>query len=260
MTKSTLVTTATTGHVAVLTLNRPEALNALSNALMEELARALLEADADPEVRVVLLTGSDRAFSAGADIGEIEAISSAEMLAPDGFARRLFDVVVPYRKPLIAATRGLVLGGGCELALACDLIIAGESARFGLPEVTLGIIPGAGGTQRIVHALGKSKAMQLLLSGDAISAQEACQAGLVSEVVPDQDCLLRAMQIAERIARNAPLAVQLAKDAARSSFDTNLSQGVAHERRNFFLLLNTADLAEGIQASTTKRAPKFAGR
>jgi enoyl-CoA hydratase len=239
--------------VAVLTMNRPEALNALNDALTEQLAAALENADADPNVRAVVITGSDRAFCAGADVTGLHGISTAEAVAPDGFARRLFDVLTPYRKPVIAAVRGLALGGGCEIALACDLVVAGESARFGLPEVTLGVMPGAGGTQRIVHALGKAKAMRLLLTGDAISAADAQTAGLVAEVVPDEECLDTAAAIAQGIARNAPLAVQLAKDAARSAYDFSLTQGLAFERRNFFLLTATEDMREGVQAFLDKR-------
>ena len=255
-----IVQSIANGPVAVLTLDRPKALNALNGALMEQLAAALEAADADPQVRAVVIAGSERAFCAGADISGLDAVSVDEMLAPQGFGRRLFDVLTSYRKPLIAAVRGLALGGGCEIALACDIVIAGESARFGVPEVTLGLIPGAGGTQRLVHAIGKSKAMRLLLTGEPMSASDACTAGLVAEVVPDENCLAAAIKIAERIARNAPLAVQMAKDAARATYDTTLAQGLAHERRNFFLLFNTNDMREGVSAFIEKRRPIFAGR
>ena len=255
-----IVQSIANGPVAVLTLDRPKALNALNGALMEQLAAALEAADADPQVRAVVIAGSERAFCAGADISGLDAVSVDEMLASQGFGRRLFDALTSYRKPLIAAVRGLALGGGCEIALACDIVIAGESARFGVPEVTLGLIPGAGGTQRLVHAIGKSKAMRLLLTGEPMSATDACTAGLVAEVVPDDNCLAAAIKIAERIARNAPLAVQMAKDAARATYDTTLAQGLAHERRNFFLLFNTDDMREGVSAFIEKRRPIFAGR
>jgi enoyl-CoA hydratase len=254
-----LVTRATTGHVAVLTLNRPAAHNALNAALIDELAAALEMADVDPQIRVVVLTGSDRAFCAGADITEITAITADELLDRKGFPRRLFGVLDGYRKPLIAAVRGPALGGGCEIALACDIVVAGESARFGLPEVSLGVIPGAGGTQRLVHAVGKSKAMRLLLTGEPIGAADACTAGLVAQVVADEDCLGTATELADRIARNAPLAVQLATDAALAAHQTVLSNGLAHERRNFFLLLNTDDMHEGVNAFLGKRRPNFTG-
>src|SRR5215470_12804940 len=205
-----IVQSTANGPIAVLTLDRPKALNALNGLLMEQLAAALEAADADPQVRAVVITGSERAFCAGADITGLDAVSVDEMLAPQGFGRRLFDVLTSYRKPLIAAVRGLALGGGCEIALACDIVIAGESARFGVPEV-----------------------------------------------VPDENCLAAAIKIAERIARNAPLAVQMAKDAARTTYDTTLAQGLAHERRNFFLLFNTDDMREGVSAFIEKRSPTF---
>lgn len=254
-----VVDIVTSGSVAILTLNRPKALNALNGRLMEQLASALEAADANPQVRAVIIAGSERAFCAGADITELSTVTVSETLAPQGFGRRLFDVLTGYRKPLIAAVRGLALGGGCEIALACDIVIAGASARFGVPEVTLGVIPGAGGTQRLVYAIGKSKAMRLLLTGEPMSAADACTAGLVAEVVPDADCLSTAIGIAERIARNAPLAVQMAKDAARAAYATTLAQGLAHERRNFFLLFNTEDMREGVKAFIERRPPSFTG-
>lgn len=246
-----LVHRDTTGHVAVLTLHRPEALNALNQALMAQLTAALSEADADPQVRAIVLTGSDRAFCVGADISQIEGIHAGEVLARDGFAREPFDTLGSMRTPIIAAVRGL--------ALACDFVVAGESARFGVPEVGLGVIPGAGGTQRLVHAIGKPKAMKMLLTGDKVSAQEACVSGLVAEVTPDQECLATAVAIAERIARNSPTAVRMAKDAARSADELPLHQGLAHERRNFFLTIGSDDRHEGVAAFLDKRRPEFTG-
>lgn len=254
-----LVHSETTGHVAVLTLDRPEALNALSKDLMAQLTAALVEADADPQVRAIVLTGSDQAFCAGADISQIEGIDSGEVLARDGFAREPFDTLASMRTPIIAAVRGLALGGGCEIGLACDVVVAGESATFGVPEVSLGVIPGAGGTQRLVHAMGKAKAMKMLLTGDKVSAEEAFVSGLVAEVIPDEDCLATAVAIAERIARNSPTAVQLAKDAARCADELPLHQGLAHERRNFFLTIGSDDQLEGVAAFMGKRRPEFTG-
>lgn len=259
-TAQVLVRRETTGHVAILTMDRPQALNALNAELMAQLTAALLEADADPKVRAIVLTGSDRAFCAGADISQIEAIEVGDVVAREGFAREPFDSLTTLRTPLIAAVRGLALGGGCELALACDLVVAGESARFGVPEVSLGVIPGAGGTQRLVHAVGKAKAMKMLLTGDPVSAQEACASGLVAEVTPDDACLATAIGIAERIARNSPRAVQLAKDAARAAQDLPLHQGLAFERRNFFLTIGSDDQREGVAAFLGKRRPQFTGR
>lgn len=256
---ATVVRRESTGHVAILTLDRPEALNALNALLMTQLAAALQESDADPQVRAIVLTGSDRAFCAGADVSQIEAITPAEVVGREGFAREPFDTLNTMQTPLIAAVRGLALGGGCEIALACDLVVAGTSARFGVPEVGLGVIPGAGGTQRLVHAVGKAKAMKMLLTGDPISAEEACTSGLVAEVVPDEQCLPTAMAIAERIARNSPWAVQLAKDAARVAQDLPLTQGLAFERRNFFLTIGTEDQREGVAAFLQKRRPQFTG-
>ena len=255
-----LVIAETHGATVVLTLNRPEALNALNGTIMDQLARALEQADADPTIRAVVITGSDRAFCAGADISELDGVSVDDVLARNGFGRRLFDLLATYRKPLIAAVRGLALGGGCEIALACDIVVAGASARFGVPEVSLGLLPGGGGTQRLVHALGKAKAMRMLLTGDPIGAADALAAGLVSDVVEDVNCLAHALKIAERIARNGPIAVTMAKNAAMAALEVGLSQGLALERRNFILLFGTDDKSEGVRAFLEKRRPQFTGR
>lgn len=248
------------GHVAVLTLDRPGALNALSRALMDEAAARLDEAAADETVRAVVLTGAGRAFCAGADIGELQDIAGGDILAPGSFPGRLFDVLTRFRKPLIAAVEGPALGGGCELALACDITIAGETARFGLPEVTLGVIPGAGGTQRLMTAIGKPRAMRMLLSGEPVTSTEALAAGLVAEVVPAGTALDTAVTLARRIAANAPLAVQMAKDAALAGQTAALEAGLAHERRNFYLLLGSDDRREGTAAFLAKRPPVYTGR
>lgn len=258
-TTSAFVRSETSGFVASLTLDRPEALNALNAELMAQLTSALRAAEEDPTIRAIVLTGSDRAFCAGADISQIQSIGSDELLAREGFAREPFDTLATLRTPVIAAVRGLALGGGCELVLACDLVVAGESAQFGLPEVRLGVIPGAGGTQRLVRAMGKAKAMEMLLTGAPITAQDACASGLVARVTADPACLPTAIGIAERIATNSPRAVALAKDAARVADDLPLQQGLAHERRNFFLALGTDDQREGVAAFLEKRRPEFTG-
>lgn len=254
-----LVLRTTTGQVALLTLNRPEALNALNPELMDELTAELRRADAEMQVRAIVLTGSDRAFCAGADISQINAVDRRELLAPDGFARQPFEALGGLRTPTLAAVRGLALGGGCEIALACDFVVAGESARFGVPEVRLGVLPGAGGTQRLVHAAGQATAMRMLLTGDPIDAAEAKACGIVSDVVADDVCVPTALALAERIAQNSPLAVQLAKDSARAAHDLPLHQGLAYERRNFFHTLGTADQTEGVAAFLEKRRPQFTG-
>lgn len=254
-----VVRTERTGHVALVTLDRPRALNALDAALSTQVTRALQDADSDPEVRAIVLTGSDRAFCAGADITQIEAVSPADVVARDGFGREPFGTLATLGTPVVAAVRGLALGGGCELVLACDIAVCGESARFGLPEVTLGVIPGAGGTQRLVHAVGKARAMRMLLTGEPISGRDAYEWGLVSDLVPDDEVVARAVDIAERIAANSPRAVRLAHDAARAAHDLPLHQGLALERRNFFLALGSDDQREGVAAFLEKRRPHFTG-
>lgn len=244
---------------AIFTLNRPKALNALSAALSADLASALQEADQNDAIRAIIIAGSERAFCAGADITGLDGVTANDVLDPNGFGRGLFDIITAYRKPLIAAVRGLALGGGCELALACDIVVAGDNAKFGVPEVALGLLPGGGGTQRLIHAMGKQKAMRMLLTGEPINAQEAYAAGLASDIVPDADCMDRARAIAARIARNGPLAVQLAKDSACAALEMGLTQGLAMERRNFILLFGTADCQEGVSAFLDKRKPNFTG-
>jgi len=258
--QETLVRSERQGHIAVLTMDRPKALNALSYSLMQQLADALEAADSDSEIRAIVLTGSERAFCAGADVSELDSVWAGHAIDRDGFARRIFDTLTTLRTPLIAAVRGLALGGGCEIALACDIVVAADTAKFGVPEVTLGLIPGGGGTQRLVHAIGKSKAMRMLLTGESITAQQASEFGIAADVVPDEDCLSAAVHLAERIARNAPLAVQLAKDAARAADDMPLPQGLAFERRNFLLVVGSDDQREGVQAFLEKRRPVFTGR
>ncbi len=253
-----LVAAETHGTTLVLTLDRPGALNALSRALVDQLADRLEEAAADA-VRAVVLTGSEKAFCAGADIGEIPTMVGASPLDPLPFDR-LFETMARLPVPTIAAVRGIAFGGGCELVLACDTAIAGRSARFAVPEVKLGVIPGAGGTQRLVHAIGKAKAMRMLLTGAPVDAEWAYTAGLVADLVDDGQVLDRALELATQIAGNAPRAVAYAADSARRVNDLPLHQGLAHERRNFLLALGTADASEGIDAFADRRTPAFTGR
>jgi len=247
------------GPVTVLTLNRPEALNALSRDLVAELADRLEDVAADATVRAVVLTGSAKVFCAGADIGEIPRMREASPLAPLPFDR-LFVTMAAMRIPTIAAVRGPAFGGGCELVLACDTAIAGRSARFAVPEVKLGVIPGGGGTQRLVHAIGKAKAMRMLLTGSPVDAEWAFAAGLIADLVDDDDVVARAIGLGEQIASNAPSAVAFAADSACRVHELPLHQGLAHERRNFHLALGTSDASEGVAAFTDRRTPVFTGR
>ncbi|AHY47389.1 Enoyl-CoA hydratase/carnithine racemase [Rubrobacter radiotolerans] len=244
--------------VAVLTLNRPKALNALNAALLGELADTLEALDADDEVRCVVLTGSERAFAAGGDIKQMSDSTAAEMVkreSPNPWKR-----IAAARKPLVAAVSGFCLGGGLELAMTCDMIVASETARFGQPEISLGIIPGAGGTQRLTHAVGKARAMELVLTGRQISAAEAFDAGLLTRVVPEADYLSEAVALAGEVARQAPLAAQLGKDAVLKAHASLLEVGLDYERRNFLVLFSTEDKAEGMAAFKEKRKPEFKGR
>lgn len=253
-----LVYTEDRGPVRIITLDRPKALNALSGDLIDDLAHALAEAENADAVRAIVLTGSDKAFCAGADISEIARMRDSKPLDPL-MIDRLFGALDAVLKPTIAAVRGLAFGGGCELTLACDIAIAGESAQFGVPEVKLGVLPGGGGTQRLVSALGKAKAMRMLLTGEPVDAAWAESAGLVAEVVPDDQVMEAAVKIGNAVAANAPLAVRLTKDSALASLETPLSAGLEHERRNFLLLLGTEDAQEGTSAFIERRRPEFKG-
>ncbi len=249
----------TVPNVALVTLDRPAALNALSHALVAQLVDSLHALDADPECRCIVITGSgERAFAAGADIGELVDETTARLATNDPFAR--WDEVGSIRTPLIAAVRGFALGGGCELAMACDMIVAGDDARFGQPEVKIGVIPGAGGTQRLTRLVGKPRAMELILTGRTIDAREAERIGLVTRVVPASETLAAALELASTIASMPPLAVRAAKEAIVQAEELGLRAGLAFERRSFYLLFDTEDQREGMSSFIEKRAPAWQGR
>jgi enoyl-CoA hydratase len=246
------------GAIAVVLLNRPEQLNALSDELMEELVSTLIELDRDKSVRAIVLGGSERAFAAGADIGELAQASAIDLY----YQRRIerWDAIRALWTPLIAAVSGYCLGGGCELAMSCDLIVASESAQFGQPETGLGIIPGAGGTQRLTRAVGKALAMDVILSGRRLSAEEALAAGLVARVVASEAWLEEAKQVARGIAEKGPVATRLAKESVDRAFETTLTAGLEAERRALYLAFASEDAKEGLTAFTEKRKPEFKGR
>ncbi len=239
-------------------LHRPEALNALNTALLGELAEVLGEADHDDATRAVVLTGSHRAFAAGADINEMAERDLVGMLNDP--RQRHWAAITRFSKPIVAAINGFTLGGGCELAMHADIRIASEDAKFGQPEINLGIMPGAGGTQRLVRAVGQSLATQMVLTGEPISARRALEAGLISEITQPELTVERATAIAERIAEKAPLAVRLAKESLHKALDTDLTTGLRFERHAFTVLAGTADRKEGIKAFQDKRRAHFTGR
>ncbi|NIE75886.1 2,3-dehydroadipyl-CoA hydratase [Pantoea sp. Ap-967] len=243
--------------VRLVTLQRPEALNALCTELLAELAAELASAEADEHTRAVVITGSPKAFAAGADIREMAERDLVGIFNDPRVAH--WQRIAAFSKPLIAAVNGYALGGGCELVMCADIVIAGEDARFGQPEINLGIIPGAGGTQRLLRAVGKPLAMQMVLTGEAISARHAQQAGLVSEITVPELAVERALQLAASIAAKAPLAVRLAKEALLKAGDTDLASGLRFERHAFTLLAGTADRDEGIRAFQEKRPAQFKG-
>jgi enoyl-CoA hydratase len=245
--------------VALLTIERPDVLNALSFDVLDALADALAAMDADPACRVIVVTGSGtRAFAAGADIKELAIQTPITLLVEDRFA--VWERIAAVRKPVIAAVRGFALGGGCELAMSCDLIVAGDDAQFGQPEINLGVMPGAGGTQRLTRAIGRARAMDLILTGRTISAAEAETMGLVSRVVPAEATLSAALELARTIASKAPVAVLAAKESVRLAEELALSAGLRHERRAFFALFASDDQGEGMTAFVEKRRPEWKGR
>jgi enoyl-CoA hydratase len=244
------------GKVGIVTLNRPKALNALNDALMTELGEALKAFDADPAIGCMIVTGSERAFAAGADIGAMAKYSFVDVYKGD-YITRNWETVRSIRKPVIAAVSGFALGGGCELAMMCDFIIAADNAKFGQPEIKLGVIPGAGGTQRLPRAVGKSKAMDMALTGRMMDATEAERAGLVSRVVPFEKLADEALGAALVIADFSQVAVMAAKESVNRAFESGLSDGVMFERRLFHALFATNDQKEGMDAFTAKRKPAF---
>ncbi len=246
------------GFVATVQLNRPAVLNALNLETMNELVATLESLDNDDTVRAIVLAGSEKAFAAGADIKEMASASAIDMLYRDQFTK--WDRIRKIKKPLIAAVSGFALGGGCELMMHCDIIIASETARIGQPEINIGVMPGAGGTQRLTRAVGKGLAMEMVLTGKFITGEEACAAGLVNKVVPVEFYLEEAQRFAREIASRPPVAVRLAKEAVLKSFDTTIEMGLEFERKNFYLLFASDDMKEGMAAFIEKRKPEWTGK
>jgi enoyl-CoA hydratase len=252
------VLSASDGSVGVVTLNRPRQLNALAGPLLAELVDALERHDADTAIRAIVVTGGPTVFAAGADIKEMADASAVDMLLRDNIGA--FDRVRHITKPLIAAVAGYALGGGCELAMLCDIIIAAENARFGQPEINIGLIPGAGGTQRLTRTLGKFVAMDLVLTGRSISAEEALRRGLASRIVPPELVVQEAIKLGREIAGKAPISVSLAKQAVTRAFEGRVDDGIEFERKLFYLLFATRDSHEGMHAFVDKRQPSYEGR
>ncbi|RRR41912.1 enoyl-CoA hydratase [Mycolicibacter terrae] len=246
------------GRVGTITLNRPQALNALNSQVMNEVTTAAAEFDADPGIGAIIITGSAKAFAAGADIKEMANLTFAEVFAADFFAA--WSKLAAVRTPTIAAVAGHALGGGCELAMMCDLLIAADTAKFGQPEIKLGVLPGMGGSQRLTRAIGKAKAMDLILTGRTIDAAEAERSGLVSRVVPADDLLAEAHKVAATIAGMSLSAARMAKEAVNRAFESTLAEGLLYERRLFHSAFATEDQTEGMAAFTEKRAPNFTHR
>jgi len=245
-------------RIGLITLNRPEALNALNTQLMTDVVAAAEAFDRDPGIGCLVLTGSERAFAAGADIKEMASLEFVDAYLTDQFAD--WDRFARLRKPVVAAVAGYALGGGCELAMMCDILLAADTAKFGQPEVKLGVLPGMGGTQRLTRAIGKAKAMELCLTGRMMGAEEAERAGLVSRIVPAADLLDEALNVARTIADMSPVAATMVKEAVNRAFETTLAEGVHFERRLFNAAFATADQKEGMAAFAEKRPPKFEGR
>ena len=245
-------------YIALIELNRPKELNALNLQLMQELKEALKELDQDDTVRAIIITGNEKAFAAGADIKQMANKTAVDMLQIDQFST--WDQIRKTRKPLIAAVSGFALGGGCELAMTCDMIVASESAKFGQPEIKIGVMPGAGGTQRLTRAIGKVRAMELVLTGKFIDANEALSFGLINRVVPVEIYLKEAVNLAKEITQMSPIAAMLAKESINRSFETHLDEGLHFERKNFYLTFSSEDQKEGMQAFIEKRRPEYKGK
>jgi enoyl-CoA hydratase len=243
---------------ALIGLNRPRELNALNTQLMQELREALQQLDRNDSVRAIIITGNDQAFAAGADIKQMADKSAVDMLMIDQFST--WDQIRKTKKPVIAAVSGFCLGGGCELAMTCDMIIASETARFGQPEIKIGVMPGAGGTQRLARTIGKVKTMEMILTGRFLSAEEALNLKMVNKVVPVEMYLREAAALAGEIAQMSPIAAQLAKEAVNRAFETHLEEGLQFERKNFYLCFSSEDQKEGMKAFIEKRAPNYTGK
>jgi enoyl-CoA hydratase len=254
---SDLVLTRSEHHVGVVTLNRPDVLNALSLETMKQLVAALEAFDSDPNIYVIVLTGGEKVWAAGADISDMVNATVFELYQRNQFAR--WERIKRISKPIVGAVSGYALGGGCELAMLCDILVASETAKFGQPEINIGIIPGAGGTQRLTRCVGKSLAMEMVLNGRFIDAYEARTAGLVARVYPREQFLAEALKLAHEIAKRPPLALRLAKEAILKAFETPLSEGLEYERKLFYMLFATKDQKEGMQAFLEKRKPEFTG-
>ncbi len=245
-------------HVALIQLNRPAELNALNLELMGQLRDALQAADRDEEVRCIIVTGNDRAFAAGADIKQMAGKNAIDMLKIDQFAT--WDAIRKTKKPIIAAVSGFALGGGCELCMLCDMIVASETAQFGQPEINIGVMPGAGGTQRLTRVVGKANAMELVLTGKFINASRAYELGLVNKIVPVELYMEEAKKLALEIAARSPIAVQLAKESVLNAYEAHLQDALLLERKNFYTLFATEDQKEGMAAFVEKRKAEFKGR
>ncbi|MFN4972268.1 MAG: enoyl-CoA hydratase-related protein [Bacteroidota bacterium] len=245
-------------HIALIRLNRPKELNALNLQLMQEIKHALSELDQNEEVRVIVITGNEKAFAAGADIKQMENRTAVDMLMIDQF--ETWDQIRKTKKPIIAAVSGFALGGGCELAMTCDMIVASETAKFGQPEIKIGIMPGAGGTQRLTRAVGKALAMEMVLTGRFITADEAMDAGLINKVVPEEVYLDEAVKMAKEIAQMSPIAARLAKESVLKAFESSLQEGLYFERKNFYMCFASEDQKEGMKAFVEKRKPIFKGK
>ncbi|MFM2151287.1 MAG: hypothetical protein RLZZ187_3593 [Pseudomonadota bacterium] len=254
-----MILVETRGRVGLITLNRPKALNALCDQLMEEMGQALRAFDADAGIGAIVVTGSEKAFAAGADIKEMKDRTYPGVYIDDFIAKR-WEAVLTIQKPVIAAVAGFALGGGCEFAMMCDLILAADTAKFGQPEINLGIIPGAGGSQRLTRAVGKSKAMEMVLTGRMMDAAEAERANLVCRVVPAADLIAEALKMGEKIASLSGPSVAMAKEAVNVAFETTLREGVRFERRLFLSLFSTEDQKEGMAAFAEKRPAQFRHR